>query len=259
MMTVTDAALRAVAANATRHLFEADQHYKDRRYPSATASAVLSIEEAGKLSYITAHGSVPKEKRHAAHAMLFVALLKGLAQWDWTAEWARTIREGADLTQLGLTARQQHDVAAHSELAEFVRRLHAGELGDLTERVNTWAAAAIAKEQREGTFKFWDSLFTQGLQAIRLKATYVDVTASGEIQTDPNTIDDEFARFMCTGAVGFLVLALMLAMHTRKSLDLRDLLQAVPNDLTGWDVLYNALCKVLPTLAAQAEAAGNTA
>jgi len=73
-MTVSDAALKAVAANSVRHLLEADQHYKARRYPSATASAVLSIEEAGKLSFITAHESVPKEKRHVAHAMLFVAL-----------------------------------------------------------------------------------------------------------------------------------------------------------------------------------------
>jgi hypothetical protein len=258
-MTASDAALKAVAANAVRHLLEADQHYKARRYPSSTASAVLSIEEAGKLSFITAHGSVPKEKRHAAHAMLFVALLKGLGQWNWYAEWTKIVHGEVDLTHLGLTTRQQQDVIVHPELAEFVRRLQAGELADSTERLNTWAAAVIAKEQREGTFKHWESLFTHGLQTIRLKATYVDLTPSGDIQTDLNTIDEDFAKFMCTGAVGFLVLALMLAAYTRKSLELRDLLECVPNDVTGWDVLYNALCKVFPSFAAKAEPGNDAA
>jgi hypothetical protein len=34
----------------------------------------------------------------------------------------------------------------------------------------------------------------------------------------------------------------------------RDLLKGVPDDITGWDVLYNALCKLFPSLAAKAEA-----
>lgn len=72
--------------------------------------------------------------------------------------------------------------------------IQAGELGDPTERVNKWAAAQIAKERREGTFQSWDSLFTQGLQAIRLKASYVDVTPSGDVQNDPSTIDDSSNR-----------------------------------------------------------------
>jgi hypothetical protein len=61
------------------------------------------------------------------------------------------------------------------------------------------------------------------------------------------------------GAVGFLVLALMLAAYTRKSLELRDLLECMPNDVTGWNVMYNTLCKVFPSFAAKAEAANDAA
>jgi AbiV len=104
-MAISDDALRAVAKNATRHLVEADQHYKAARFPSATASAVLSIEEAGKLSLLATHGFVPKVKRHAAHAMLFVGLLKALGSWGWTVEWAKIIRGEVDHADLGLTAR----------------------------------------------------------------------------------------------------------------------------------------------------------
>lgn len=251
MVTVSDATLRAIAANAVRHLLEADRHYKAGQFPSAAASAVLSIEEAGKLSFITTHGRVPKEKRHAAHAMVFVALLKGLGQWNWYAEWTKFVVGGADPGELGLTAQQQQDIAAHPELAAFVERLQAGELSESEARIKAWSEAVDEKEKRDGTFKSWDRLFTGGLQAIRLTATYVDVAPSGDVKTDPNTIDDSFAMLMCTGAVGFLFLMLLLAGHKRKSLEVRDLLERVPGDVTGWD----ALLKAFPFLAAKAEAA----
>jgi len=74
-----------------RHLIEADQHDKASRFPSAIASAVLSIEEAGKLSVRTVQEFVPKEKRHATHAALFIALLNALKDWNWSAEWATII------------------------------------------------------------------------------------------------------------------------------------------------------------------------
>lgn len=66
-MAVTDAAVRAVGANAARHLLEADQHYKARRYPSATASAVLSIEESGKLTFVAVTGAMPKATGRETH------------------------------------------------------------------------------------------------------------------------------------------------------------------------------------------------
>jgi AbiV family abortive infection protein len=117
-MAVTDAALRAVAANATRHLLEADQHYKARRYPSATASAVLSIEESGKLAFLASTGSMPKAKgraRHAMHAALFVALAKLFAADSaWVADWRKMLRDG---NTSGLTTAPGFDsyYAAHHE------------------------------------------------------------------------------------------------------------------------------------------------
>jgi hypothetical protein len=252
---ISDAALKAVAANAFRHLLEADQHYKAARFPSAIASAVLSIEEAGKLSFLGTLGHAPKEKRHATHAILFVGLLKALGSWSWTAEWVKFYMSGANPADAGLSAQQQQDVAAHPELAEFVRRLQAGELVDSTERVNVFAAATVEKEKREGTHQHWESLFAKGLQTLRQKATYVDVTPTGDVQTDPNTLDESDAKFLCTGAVAFVILALMLAKYQRKSLQLENLFTDVPDDLTGFEAVHKVLCKLIPGLPAKTETA----
>lgn len=245
---VSDAALKAVSANAARHLLEADQHYKAKRYPSATASAVLSIEEAGKLNLLTIQGSTPKRKRHASHAMLFVALLKGIGSWRWIAEWTKILRGEALRADLELTEQQQLDVAEHPELEEFVRRVQAGELADSAERIRAWAEAVNAKEKRDGTYKTWERLFTDGLQATRLYATYVDVSDSGDLKRDPSAIDDSFAKFLCTGAVAFLVLTLLFAAQARECIEFQDLLKDFPDDLTGWSVLSDALVKIFPSL-----------
>ena len=247
-MAVSDAALRAIAANAVRHLIEADRHYKCGRYPSATASAVLSIEEAGKMGFLVAHGSAPKQKRHAAHAMMFVALLAVFQTWGWAFEWRAILRGEEGASDLDLTDQQQKDVADHPEFADFVRRVQTGGFADLTERRAVWAAAVTAKQQREGALSRWEPFFTQGLQSIRLKATYVDVSAGGDSWTDPNTFDNDFAKFMCTGGVGFLIVMLMVAVYTRKSLEVGDLLESVPDDVTGMDMLR----KLFPSLSAQA-------
>lgn len=261
---VSDAVVRAIAANAARHLLEADQHYKAQRFPSSTTSAVLSIEEAGKLNLLTIQGSTPRRKRHASHAMLFVAMLKGVSSWSWIAEWTKILRGESLPADLKLTEQQQRDVAAHPELEEFVRRIQAGELADSAERFRAWAEAVAAKEQRDGNFKTWERLFTGGLQEIRLYATYVDVSDSGELRRDPSAIDDDFAKFMCTGAVAFLLLTLLLAAQGRKCIEFRDLLRDFPDNLTGWAVLSDAISKVFPgldslpslqSLAAKADAA----
>ncbi|HEX4050676.1 MAG TPA: AbiV family abortive infection protein [Steroidobacteraceae bacterium] len=254
-VVVSDAALRAVAANSFRHLLDADQHYKAGRFPSAIASAVLAIEEAGKLSWITAHGKAPKEKRHAAHAMLFLALLKGLQSWPWTAEWVKFYMSGASPSDVSLTAQQQKDIAAHPELAEFVRRLQAGELADSTERLNAFSAATVEKEKREGTYQSWESLFGQGLQYLRLRATYVDISPAGDALTDPSTLDESSAKFLCTGAVAFVILALLIAKHQRKGLELQSVFASAPAELTGAEAVFKVLYKLIPGLQANAEAA----
>jgi AbiV len=231
----TDAALRAVAANTVRHLLEADQHYKARRYPSATASAVLSIEESGKLAFLAATGSAPKAKgrrRHALHSILFVALLKtfGSPGWDW-----RKILAGGDASEL--TAQQQQMIVDHPEFSDFVRRVQAGELDDLGERQKEWAAAMTAKEQRDGTIKQWLPLITGGLQELRLAATYVDVGESGDTVRAPDLNDAVMPELLCAGAMGLLLLVLALASSQRETLDVQDLAGSMPDDLTGFDVL----------------------
>jgi len=241
-MTVSDAALKAVAANALRHLLEADQHYKARRYPSATASAVLSIEEGGKLAFLASTGSMPKAKghvRHALHAAPFVALAKLFAADSaWVADWRKMLREG---NALELTSQQQQTIAAHPELAEFVCRVQAGELPESKARLEAWAVAAVAKERRDGTLKNWEPLITTGLQRLRLAATYVDVGESGDAVTVPDLMNDAaLPEGLCAGAAGVLVLSLTLASYVRKTLDVRDLLGSVPDDMTGFDLFRRA-------------------
>jgi hypothetical protein len=136
-----------------------------------------------------------------------------------------------------------------------VRRLQAGELADSTKRFNAFCAALAAKETREGTSNTWNPLFTRGLQDFRLAATYVDVTSTGDIQTDPSILIDSDASFFCTGALAFLILVLILAQHERKSLGLQDVLTGVPKDITGWEAIYKVLCKMFPDLPANSEAA----
>lgn len=245
-VTISDAAIRAISANAVRHLIEADQHFKAGRFPSATASAVLSIEEAGKVNYVTTHGSLPKTRRHAAHAMVFVALLKGLSSWDKTAAWTKVVIGGARPSDVEFSPQQKKDITDNAELADFVRRAEAGELKEPTERLNTWAAADAEREKRDGKFAFWDSLFKEGLQGIRLRATYVDIAQPGEVKTDPTSVDESAASFLCTGAVGYLALTLILANYSRNTLNLRDVAAALPDDITGWKSIYGTLHKVVP-------------
>ncbi len=246
---VSDAAIRAVAENAARHLLEADQHYKAKRFSSATASAVLSIEEAGKLLHIMIQGRAPKKNRHASHAAFFIGLLKVVGSWQWSAEWSKFLQGTAvGFADTELTDQQQMDVAEHPELEQFLRRLRAGELADSAERVRAWAEAVTAKEKRDGTYKTWERLFSRGLQETRLYATYVNVSDSGDLARDPRAIDDDFAKFICTGAVAFVFLTFLLAAHHRKCIVLRDLLKEFPEDLTGWVALKDALIQSFPAL-----------
>ena len=253
VMAVTDAALRAVGANAVRHLLEADQHYKAWRYASATASAALSIEETGKFAIILFTGSPPKAKGHAKHAIhtiVFVAALKTVSSFGWSSDWRQILREG-NAPAAVFTPQQQQTIADHPEVADFVRRVQAGELDDSAERLKAWAEAVTAKEQRDGTLKRWLPLFTSGLQPLRLRATYVDVADSGDSWTGPDLDDSDTPKLLCAGALGLLKFMLAGAPTMRKTLDVRDLAESMTGDLTGAEVLR----ELFPWLGAAAAAA----
>lgn len=240
-MIISDAALKAVAANALRHLLEADQHYKARRYPSATAAAVLSIEESGKLAFLVCNGFMPKAKgssRHAMHAALFVALVRMYSPDSaWIRDWRKVLHDG---NASELTNQQQQTVAAHPELAGFVRRVTAGELMESKARVEAWAAAAVAKEQRDGTSKRWEPLWTTGLQRLRLAATYVDVGESGNVVSEPDMSEAGLPEGLCAGAASVFMLAIALTSYVRKTIDVRHLGGSLPADMTGFDLLRRA-------------------
>jgi hypothetical protein len=206
-MAVTDEALWAVAKNSYRNLIEANQHYSAKRFASALASAVYAIEEAGKMTFLATHGVSPKANRHAAHTMLFFALVKAITNWKSTTEWARILREGL-ASDAVLSEQQQRTMVEHPEYAAIVEQLRAGKLSTLEERIKAFTAAIVAREERDGTTAQWKPRFEKGLQQERLLATYVDVTEFGF--NNPELTDPDKASAMCWAA--FVMLWLVLAM-----------------------------------------------
>jgi hypothetical protein len=136
-----------------------------------------------------------------------------------------------------LTDKQQQTIATHPELAELVRRVSAGELPESKARLEAWAAAAVAKERRDGTAKNWEPLIATGLQRLRLAATYVDVGESGGVVTEPDLNDATLPEVLCAGAAGLFLFVLALLSYVRKTLDIRELCESVPNDMTGFRLL----------------------
>lgn len=257
---VPEAALKAVATNSLRHLVEANQHVKAANFPSAMSSVVLSIEEAGKLGFLASTGAVPtRGNKHATNSILFFALLavvEGLTTGG-AQDWRAILRCEDNQPDLALTPRQQQEMADHPEVAEFVRRVRNGELPDKQARVAAWAAAFVAKEQRDGTSKRWEPLITRGLQALRLGATYVDVNPSTGTWTDPNSVDAELVRCLCGAAYGLLLLVVLLTRHTRPTIELEDLAGSIPEDLIGQKEIHEFIQKL--NAASQAESSINAA
>lgn len=233
---VPDATLKAVATNVVRHLCEADQHYKAARFASATSSAVLCIEEAGKLAFLLTQGSVPKRgDKHVWNSILFIALASSIGSWGCISEWRTILRCEEDPTKLDLTSQQQQAVADHSEVAEFVRRVQGGELPERQARLEAFGVAFAAKEVREGKMTLWEPYIKRGLQLLRLKATYADVAADGTV-SDPATIDPSIAEGLCIGATCFMSFIIVLVRAARPSIDVTDLGE-ISDDVIGMDTV----------------------
>ncbi len=230
-MSVTDEALWAVAKNAARHLIEANQHYRGTRFASAVASAVYAIEETGKMSYLVTWGESPKSKRHAAHTMLFFALLKVVENWKSNWEWVQILRSGLAPDAV-LTEQQQRTMAAHPEYAEIVEQLRAGKLSTLEERTQAFASAMVTKEERDGTTEKWKPLFEKGLQQQRLRATYVDITESGF--NSPEATGPDEASMLCWLALAMLFLIFTMALVAGRLENYKAEIEKLwPDDLIG--------------------------
>jgi hypothetical protein len=93
-------------------------------------------------------------------------------------EWQPIPRNGWT-PETTLTERQQRTLAEHPEYADIVRRLQAGELSTLADRTQAFVAAMTVKAERDGTHAKWQPIVEQGLNQLRIRATYVDVTEPG--------------------------------------------------------------------------------
>ncbi len=90
----------------------------------------------------------------------------------------------------------------------------------------------MAKEGRDGTTEKWKPLFEQGLQRVRLRATYVDITASGF--TSPEAIDPDEANILCSLALWLLTLILLMALHIGPLKNYKtEIAELLPGDLIG--------------------------
>lgn len=244
-MTASDAALRAVAANAARHLSEANQHLEAGRFPSATASAILAAEELGKFVLHISSGSIlplPK-KLHAANARLIVTHLHVFEGAGWVAAWGRLRDE--DLPIEALDPKHVQRMKEHPEYSDFLRRVAGGELVGPEERRNAWNAATAAKMTREvsgwatGNVSISAStrvLLTEGLQRLRLKATYVDVDSAGDALSDPGSLSEDVPRGLCLAVTElFSAICKMVSMQ-RPSLSLSDIENSLRADPGSVDV-----------------------
>jgi hypothetical protein len=254
---VSDAALWAVAQNSIRHLTEADDHFKKQRYASAFASAVLSIEEAGKANFLLATGKQAEKNSHRVNQLVFIGLLYVLTGLPKDAQWQTILKEGLQ-ADAALSAEQQQTIAEHPEFGEWIDRLRAGELTDTQERVNAWAQAALAQHNRDGTADRWRPMYEGLFHKLRLKATYVDVGEDGEVKSGPSMIQADNAELLCFGALGLLYVTLGITLKARPGLSSRaaECLKAFPDDMTSMATVKRILQLLQVSIDRAANAAG---
>lgn len=244
-MAASDKALRAIALNAARHLTEGNQHLDAGRIPSATASAILSAEELGK--FVLQMSSAPlvplPKKPHAAHGRLLVLVVHALESSGWAAAWGRFRDE--ELAVGSVDPKLVLRMKEHPEYAEFLLKLEAGELLDPAQRRSAWVSATAHQMTREisegmaGRATISDKtriLLTEGLQRLRLKATFVDVDKSGEVSNDPGGISEDVARGLCLAVGEVFGAVCKMTGQYRPSLNLSDIESELGADPGSVDV-----------------------
>ena len=260
-MVVSDSALRAVAANAARHLIEGEQHLRAGRYPSAVASAILSAEETGKIAVLLS-GDAPKKHKHAIHGFFVMSMLSWLEGHNARAAWAKLIDKSTPVQSL--SPEDLEVIRREPEHAELIRRVESGEFKDAEQQRAAWAKAAAAKITREysdalaGRANVSESrteLFTKGLQRLRLKATYVDVNSSGDL-SDPNSLTEDVAKGLCLVAgFTFASIAAIIGRH-RPGLSFADLMTGISTELVAVETLdlstASRLCTAVTSAALKA-------
>ena len=93
----------------------------------------------------------------------------------------------------------------------------------------------VAKHQRDGSEDRWKPWFDKGLQDVRLRATYVDVTESGF--TSPDTVDADTAKAACCLALIFLTLIILMLLYASGQLKThrQEIDRLLTDDLMGAD------------------------
>jgi AbiV len=214
---VSDEALWTVAKNAIRHWDEADMHFRAQRFASAAASAVYSVEEGGKLQFLTATGEPLNNFVERSHPMkaLFLGGLVFVSAWlKYHALWQSILKENCG-PDFGLTAEQQEDVDANFEISAFADRLTRGELQDTAERLKVWQEAVLQTLTRKGAVQDVVNQ-AKNFQKLRLLATYVDVDKETGRATGPDLIDEKAAQTACNYAALQLTL-MLISNHERLS------------------------------------------
>jgi AbiV family abortive infection protein len=212
---VSDEALWAVAKNAIRHWDEADMHFRAQRFASAAASAVYSVEEGGKLQFLTATGEPLNDfvkRNHTMKALLLGGLVFVSAVLTYLVRWSPIMQKDW-MPGSGLTAEQQKDVDADHEISAFAGRLNQGEFPDAGERSKVWMEAVVQVLMRKGIDK---DIKTQAenFQKLRLLATYVDIDKGTGLARGPDLVDEKGAQAVCNYAA-LQLLIMLISNHKR--------------------------------------------
>jgi hypothetical protein len=233
-MKVPDVALVAVAKNSIRHANEADDHFKNQRFASGLSSAVLSIEETGKLFFLASTGK--NITKHPIKQLPYALLLTLAEQAQWIFYWQNILKEGLELEAV-LSDEQASFVSKNPEFADLVAELRAGKLTEVQERVTAFGAATEAMYKRDGTMERLRPWTEGALHKMRLQATYVDVNAAGDVTSDPSSIKSEFVEKLCGVAALLLILAITIFVPKKEA---QQLAGSLHPDMTGSAILVLA-------------------
>jgi hypothetical protein len=236
-MAVRDEAMRVVAMNALRLMFDSGLLFKENRFGSAQALAVLSLEETAKHMILRMGGKsnishIAKQRRLMGVVLFMKAYF--------------SIRLCADLLRDGLErnrelSEHEQGVVGHPEYGEFLNGLRDGKLRDQKSRLASFNMAFTQRIQRDGTFRFLDNIQKGEMSKLKEKGLYADVNdLTGKILNDPALVPKKDAVFWIVQA--FLSWAFTMALYARGHF--KEIADSITSDPSGLDTALELFMEI---------------
>ena len=185
--------LEAITHNARRLLEDAELLFSAGSFATATALAIIAIEEAGKhylLKWSSEHEMIDRVRPAHKGSKGHQAKQSVLGSFYLAEVAVETMRQY--LKQIGFEGNDE-------SLEQFSNALHYlrddPEYGPKTALVEEKVVKLVAKKMAESEHgEFTQNAMQGNIQAIKHCGLYVDLDASGEVTSGPNQIRKEDAR-----------------------------------------------------------------